>query len=58
VTFAPTGSNGTRITLEIDYQPEGLAEKAGDKLGIVSHRIKADLKRFKEYIEAALGREG
>ncbi len=52
VTFAPTESNGTRITLEIDYEPDGLAEKAADKLGLVAHRIKADLKRFKEYIES------
>lgn len=52
VTFAPTESGGTLITLEIDYEPQGLAEKAADKLGLVSHRIKADLKRFKEYIES------
>ncbi len=52
VTFAPTESGGTLITLEIDYEPEGMAEKAADMLGIVSHRIKADLRRFKEYIES------
>ncbi len=51
VSFAPTEGNGTRIALEIDYEPEGLAEKAGDKLGVVGHRIKADLKSFKEFIE-------
>lgn len=52
VSFAPTEGNGTRIALEIDYEPEGLAEKAGDKLGVVGHRIKADLKSFKEFIES------
>ncbi len=51
VTFAPTESNGTRVTLELDYEPEGLTEKAGDKLGIVGHRVKGDLKQFKEFIE-------
>ncbi len=52
VTFAPTEEgNGTRVTLELDYEPEGLAEKAGDKLGVISRRIKSDLKSFKEFIE-------
>ena len=27
-------------------------ENIGDKLGIVSHRIKGDLQRFKDFIEA------
>lgn len=51
VTFAPSDAGGTTIVLELDYEPEGFAEKAGDKLGLVKHRIKGDLKRFKEFIE-------
>jgi uncharacterized membrane protein len=51
VTFEPTESGGTRITLEMDYEPEGLAEKAGDKLGIISRRVKGDLESFKTFIE-------
>jgi uncharacterized membrane protein len=51
VTFAPTDDGGTTITLEIDYEPEGFTEKAGDKLGLVKHRVKGDLKRFKEFME-------
>ncbi|CAN5155643.1 SRPBCC family protein [soil metagenome] len=51
VTFAPTDSGGTTVVLELDYEPEGLAEKAADKLGLVKRRIKGDLERFKEFIE-------
>ncbi len=51
VTFEPTDAGGTRIVLALDYEPEGLAEKTGDKLGLVKHRIKGNLKRFKGFIE-------
>jgi hypothetical protein len=33
------------------YEPEGLVEKAGDLLGVASHRVHGDLERFKEYLE-------
>jgi hypothetical protein len=35
----------------MDHDPEGAADTVGDKLGIVRHRAKGDLKRFKEFIE-------
>ena len=37
---------------QIDFEPEGLVETAGDKLGVVEHRVKGDLERFKDFIEA------
>ena len=40
--------------MEID--PEGFAENVADKLGVLDRRVKADLKRFKEFIEQR-GRE-
>jgi uncharacterized membrane protein len=52
VTFQPEGTNRTRIELEIDYQPEGLKEKAGDVLGVVDRRVEGDLERFKDFIES------
>jgi hypothetical protein len=38
--------------LQIDYEPEGLAENVGDMLGIVSTRIRDNLERFKVFIES------
>lgn len=52
VTFHRLGDNQTRVTLQMDYEPEGLVENVGDKLGFVDRRVDGDLKRFKEYIES------
>lgn len=52
VSFTPLGPNTTRVTLRIDYEPEGMVEEVGDKLGFISRRVEGDLKRFKEFIEA------
>jgi hypothetical protein len=35
----------------MEFEPEGVAEQAADKLGMLSRRVKGDLKRFKEFIE-------
>jgi uncharacterized membrane protein len=52
VTFMPMGHDRCRITLRIDYDPEGFLETTGDVLGFVSNRIEGDLERFKDYIES------
>ena len=52
VTFQPIDTNNTRVTLRLDYDPEGFVENVGDKLGVVSRRVEGDLKRFKEFIES------
>lgn len=51
VSFAPVGTSQTRVSLELQYQPEGVVEKIGDALGVVSSRVEGDLKRFKNFIE-------
>jgi uncharacterized membrane protein len=56
VTFRSEGANKTHITLRLDYDPEGVVENVGDKLGFVSRRVEGDLKRFSEFIEER-GRE-
>ena len=56
VTFHHISDNKTRVTLQMDYEPEGITEKAGDAIGIVSRRVQGDLERFKEFIEKR-GRE-
>lgn len=50
VSFTPAGT-GTRVTLQLDFEPEGFVEKAGDVLNLVDRRAAGDLERFKEYIE-------
>lgn len=51
VTFQAIDQATTRVALAMQYEPEGLTEKAGTALGIVDSRISGDLKRFKEFIE-------
>ncbi|HEY0811698.1 MAG TPA: SRPBCC family protein [Pseudonocardia sp.] len=58
VTFHRLDERNTRVTLQLDHDPEGLVEKAGDALGIVGHRIKGDLENFKKFIESRGGAEG
>lgn len=58
VTFHRLDNENTRVTLQMEHEPEGLVEKAGDALGIVQTRIKGDLKNFKEFIESQGAQEG
>jgi uncharacterized membrane protein len=51
VTFHRIDDQTTRVSLQMEYEPETLTEKAGAALGAVSHRIQGDLDRFKEFIE-------
>jgi uncharacterized membrane protein len=51
VTFHKLNDSTTRIMLQMDLQPEGVVEKVGDKLGVLKHRAKGDLERFKKFIE-------
>jgi uncharacterized membrane protein len=51
VTFHRLDAESTRIMLQLEFQPEGAVERTGDVLGVVSHRVKGDLERFKSYIE-------
>ena len=38
--------------LQLEFDPEGIVEAVGDKLGFVSRRAAGDLERFREFIEA------
>jgi hypothetical protein len=37
--------------LQMEYEPEGMVEKAGGMLGMAKRRVQGDLERFKELIE-------
>ena len=58
VTFHRIDDDTTRVTLQLDHEPQGLVEKAGDALGIVQRRVKGDLAKFKSFIEARGVEEG
>lgn len=51
VYFTPLGASRTQLRLVMEYEPEGLVEKAGDALNVIERNAESDLKRFKEYIE-------
>lgn len=51
VTFEDLGGGQTSVQLSLEYEPEGLVEKVGDKLSIVEKQAESDLNRFKAFIE-------
>jgi uncharacterized membrane protein len=52
VTFHRLADTKTRVMIQIDWEPTGLVEKAGAALGFDDRQVKADAKRFKEFIES------
>jgi uncharacterized membrane protein len=52
VTFESLDGNRTELDVEMTYDAEGWKESAGSALGFDSRRVKGDLERFKEFIEA------
>jgi uncharacterized membrane protein len=51
VSFYRLGDDSTRVTVQIDWEPEGLTEKAGSMLGFDDRQVEDDLKNFKNFIE-------
>ncbi|MFF1508659.1 SRPBCC family protein [Streptomyces sp. NPDC058326] len=51
VTFERVDDSRTEVTLAMDFEPEGVAEKAAAAVGMVDSRVGSDLLRFKEFIE-------
>ena len=52
VTFHRLDDAMTRVTLQMDVDPEGLIENIGDWAGVLDRRVQDDMERFKEYIES------
>jgi len=52
VTFHRIADDQTRVSVQLDWKPEGLVEKVGALLQIDDIQIDRDLHRFKELIEA------
>jgi uncharacterized membrane protein len=51
VLFTPLDGDRCRVTLALEYDPQGFVEKVGDALGFVSRRVEGDLERFKKFVE-------
>ena len=52
VTFHRLDDDKTRVTTQMDVDPDGFVENVADKLGILKGRISGDLERFKKFIES------
>lgn len=58
VTFHRLDDDKTRVTTQMDVDPEGFIENAADKLGFLKARVHGDLERFKKFIESRPGETG
>lgn len=56
VTFHTLTETSTRVTVQIDWEPDGALERVGALVGVGSHAVRKDLDNFKQFIEAR-GRE-
>lgn len=51
VTFHRLGPDETRVTVQLEWQPEGATEKVGSMLGFGGRQVTQDLESFKQFIE-------
>ncbi len=58
VTFHRLDDDETRITVNFDWEPQGMVEKAGSMLQMDDMQVQKDLKKFKELIESQGFEEG
>ena len=52
VTFHKLSDASSRVAVQIDWEPQGLAEKAGAALHIPNLAVKGELDNFKKFIES------
>lgn len=52
VTFHKIDDDTSRVSVQLDWDPDALAEKLGSMVGVDSHAVRKDLRNFKEFIEA------
>ena len=50
VEFEPV-DDGTRVSVDMEYEPDGAKEKLGAFLGSDERQVKEDLERFRELVE-------
>lgn len=52
VSFTSLDAGNTRVTVRFEWAPETFTEKAGAALNIDKMQVKADLRKFKDFIES------
>ena len=58
VTFHRLSDTQSRVMIQIDWEPSGLAEKVGAAVNIDDRQVHADAEKFKEFIENGGGHSG
>lgn len=51
VDFRALGPDRTRVTLQLDWEPQGLFDDLGDRLGFVARQVERDLRGFRRFVE-------
>lgn len=51
VEFVALDAGSTRVTAQLDIDPDGFVENAADKLGVLNLELKRDLANFKDFME-------
>jgi uncharacterized membrane protein len=51
VTFHRIDDNTTRVTVQMDVDPDGPVETIGDWAGFLDRRVQGDLERFRDFIQ-------
>ena len=51
VRFEPLGENRTKVDITMNWEPEGITESLGAKIGIDNSMVEEDLGRFKQLVE-------
>jgi uncharacterized membrane protein len=51
VRFEPLGPDRTRVLLAMEYEPQGVVENVGDKMGAMTARVQTSVNDFKKFIE-------
>lgn len=58
VTFHRLDPGHTRVAMSVDLRPAGTARTGPGATGSVGQRVRADLRRFKEFVEERAREEG
>jgi uncharacterized membrane protein len=58
VSFSSVSAQTTRVNLLLDVEPEGPAETTGTAMGVVRQRVRGDLERFRDFMEARVSEPG
>jgi membrane protein len=58
MTFRPLDPDSTRVTVELSWEPGGLFDRIGQRLGMVGRQVDKDLRAFKRHVESSPPAEG